>query len=157
MNHITNTDAAWIAFAVLFPVILYLVFSGYQTKQRMSVHKSVLDKFSQAEDFATFLQSPAGQASWRFHPSAELSGSETPARTVMSAIQRGIILVLSGGGLWWSGVKIQSTAEIATIGLLLLCVGIGILISAGVSYRLSRSWGLIEKHPNEDRTDLTRK
>src|SRR5204863_3481434 len=87
MNHITNTDAAWIAFAVLFPVILYLVFSGYQTKQRMSVHKSVLDKFSRAEDFATFLQSPAGQ---RFV--AELSGSETPARTVMSAIQRGIIL-----------------------------------------------------------------
>ena len=152
MNHITNTDAAWIAFAVLFPVILYLVFSGYQTKQRMSVHKSVLDKFSRAEDFATFLQSPAGQ---RFV--AELSGSETPARTITSAIQRGIILVLSGGGLWWSGVKIQSTAEIATIGLLLLCVGIGILISAGISYRLSRSWGLIEKHPNEDRTDLTRK
>jgi len=48
MNHITNTDAAWIAFAVLFPVILYLVFSGYQTKQRMSVRKSILDKFSRA-------------------------------------------------------------------------------------------------------------
>jgi len=152
MNHITNTDAAWIAFAVLFPVILYLVFSGYQTKQRMSVRKSILDKFSRAEDFATFLQSPSGQ---RFV--AELSGSETPARTVMAAIQRGIILVLVGVGVLWSGVKIQSTAEIATIGVLLLCVGVGILVSAGVSYRLSRSWGLIEKHPSEDRTDPTRK
>jgi hypothetical protein len=56
---------------------------------------------------------------------AELSGSETQARTVMAAIQRGIILVLVGVGVSWSGVKIQSTAEIATVGVLLLCVGVG--------------------------------
>ena|SRR2546430_2062188 len=152
MNHITNTDAAWIAFVVLFPVVLYLIFSGYQTKQRMSVRKSVVDKFSSAEDFATFLQTPAGQ---KFM--AELSNSDAPAHTVMAAIQRGILLILLGGGVWWSGVKIQSTAEIATIGILLLCVGTGILVSAGVSYRLSRSWGLIEKHLIDHRTDPARK
>jgi hypothetical protein len=43
----------------------------------------------------------------------------------MAAIQRGIILVLVGVGVSWSGVKIQSTAEIATVGVLLLCVGVG--------------------------------
>lgn len=147
MNHVSNSDAAWIAFAALFPVLLYLVFSGYQTKQRMSVRRTVIEKFSSAQDFAAFLQSPGGQ---KFI--ADLSGSENPARTVMAAIERGIILVLLGGGVWWAGVKIQSMAEVASIGVLLLCVGIGILVSAGISYRLSKSWGLIGEHPGEDGT-----
>jgi hypothetical protein len=146
MNHISNSDAAWIAFAALFPVLLYLLFSGYQVRQRMFVHKAVIDKFSSAEDFAAFLQSPAGQ---KFI--TDLSGSESPARAVMGAIQKGIILVLLGGGVWWVGVTMESKAEVASIGVLLLCVGAGILISAGVSYRLSKSWGLIDKPASEDR------
>jgi hypothetical protein len=64
----------------------------------MSVHKAVIDKFSSAEGFAAFLQSPAGQ---KFV--TDLSGSESPARAVIGAIQKGIILILLGGGLWWVG------------------------------------------------------
>src|SRR5271169_5612545 len=107
MNHISNSDAAWIAFAALFPVVLYLLFSGYRARQRMSVHKAVIDKFSSAEDFAAFLQSPAGQ---KFI--TDLSGSESPARAVMGAIQKGIILVLLGVGVWWVGVNIELEAEV---------------------------------------------
>src|SRR5260370_42589383 len=83
MNHISNSDAAWIAFAVLFPVVLYLLFSGYQARQRRSVHKAVIDKFSSADDFAEFLQSPAGQ---KFI--TDLSSSESPAPAVMGAVHR---------------------------------------------------------------------
>jgi hypothetical protein len=146
MNHISNSDAAWIAFAALFPVVLYLLFSGYQARQRTFVHKAVIDKFSSADDFAAFLQSPAGQ---KFI--TDLSGSESPARAVMGAIQKGIILVLLGAGVWWIGVTVESEAEVVSIGILLLCAGAGILISAGISWRLSKSWGLLERRANEDR------
>jgi hypothetical protein len=146
MSHISNSDAAWIAFAALFPVVLYLLFSGYQTRQRMSVRKAVIDKFSSAADFAAFLQSPAGQ---KFI--TDLSSSDSPARTVIGAIQKGIILVLLGGGVWWAGATLESEAEVATIGVLLLCVGAGLLISAGISYRLSKSWGLMDEPVREDR------
>jgi hypothetical protein len=37
------------------PVLLYLLFSGYQARQRTFVHTAVIDKFSSAEDFAVFL------------------------------------------------------------------------------------------------------
>jgi hypothetical protein len=145
MNHISNSDAAWIAFAALFPVILYLLFNAYQTRQRMAVRKSVIDKFSAGEDFAAFLQSPAGQ---KFV--TDLSGSESPGRAVMGAIQKGIILILLGAGVWWVGETLESEAEVASIGVLLLCVGVGILISAGISYRLSKSWGLMDRPAGED-------
>jgi hypothetical protein len=145
MNHISNSDAAWIAFAALFPVILYLLLSGYQARQRMFVHKAVIDKFSSAEDFAVFLQSPAGQ---KFI--TDLSGSESPARAVIGAIQKGIILVLLGVGVWWVGMTLESKVEVASIGVLLLCAGAGILISAGISFRLSKSWGLIGRPAPED-------
>jgi len=145
MNHISNSDAAWIAFAALAPVILYLLFSSYQARQRMSLHRAVIDKFSSAEDFAAFAQSPAGQ---KFI--TDLAASDSPARAVMGAIQKGIVLVLLGGGVGWVGATLESKAEVASIGILLLCAGIGILISAGISYRLSKSWGLIDKPTRED-------
>jgi hypothetical protein len=146
MNHLSNVDAAWIAFAMLFPVVLYLLFSAYQVRQRASAHKAVMDRISSSEDFVAFLQSPAGQ---KFI--ADVSGSESPVRAVIRAIQNGMILVSLGGGLWWTGAKLESNAEVAGIGVLLLCVGAGILISAGISYRLSESLGLIGKHAREDR------
>jgi hypothetical protein len=145
MDHISNSDAAWIAFAALVPAVLYLLFSGYQTRQRTSVRQAVIDKFSSAEDFAAFLRSPAGQ---QFI--VDLSGSDSPARAVIGGIQKGITLVLLGGGVWWTGTSLEREAEVAGIGVVLVCVGLGILISAGISYRLSKSWGLMGKPPGED-------
>jgi hypothetical protein len=146
MNHLSSVDAVWIAFAMLFPIVLYLFFSAYQARQRASTYKAVMDRISSGEDFAAFLQSTAGQ---KFI--TDLSGSESPVRAVIGAIQKGMILVSLGGGVWWTGAKLESNAEVAGIGVLLLCVGAGILISAGISYRLSKSWGLIDEHDREDR------
>jgi len=146
MNHISNVEAAWLAFVVIFPVALYLLFSGYQTRQRMSVRKAVIDKFTSAEDFAAFLQSAAGQ---RFI--TDLSGLESPAGTMIRAVPKGVILILLGGGMWWAGKAIESKVELVSIGVLLICVGAGILISAGISYRLAKSWGLINRFPSNDR------
>jgi hypothetical protein len=148
MNHISNSDAAWIAFAALFPVLLYLLFSAYQTRQRIAVRQAVIDKFSAGEDFAAFLQSPAGQ---KFV--TDLSGSDSPVRAVVGAVQKGIVLMLLGGGVWWVGANLESEAEVASLGVLLLCVGAGLLISAGISYRMSKSLGLMSspaqlKHSN---------
>jgi hypothetical protein len=140
MRHITNSDAAWLAFVALVPVVLNYLFTAHQTKQRAAVRKAVIDKFSAAADFAAFLQTSAGQAFI-----ADLSGLDSPLRAVLGAIQKGIVLSLLGGGLWWVGVVLESEAEVAAIGVLLVCVGGGILISAGISYRLSKSWGLIHK------------
>lgn len=152
MNHISNTDAAWIAIAALLPVVLFLFFSAYQTRQRTAAFKAVIDKFSAAEDFAAFLQSPAG---YRFVTG--LSGSESPARAVIGGVQKGIILILLGGGVWWTGATIESKAEVATIGVLLMCVGMGLLISAWISYRLARSLGVLDKAVGENRQNLSEK
>jgi len=58
---------------------------------------------------------------------------------------------LLGAGVWWTGATIESAAEVATIGVLLMCVGMGLLISAGISYRMARSLGLIDRPAGENR------
>jgi hypothetical protein len=145
MTHISNDEAAWIALATIFPMLFYLRFSAYQMRQRMTLHKAVIDKFSTAESFAAFLQSPAGE---KFITS--LSGSESPARAVIGAIQKGTVLAFLGAGVWWIGLTMESKAEVAGIGILLLCAGAGILLSAGISYRLSQAWGLMDKPAREN-------
>jgi len=152
MSHISNSDAAWILTAALPLVVVYLFFSIYRTRERMSVFKAVIDKFSVSEDFVAFLQSPAGQ---KFVTG--LSGSESPARAVTGGIQKGIILICLGGGVWWTGATIESAAEIAAIGVLFMCVGIGLLISSAISYRMARSLGFIDTPASENRQELSEK
>jgi hypothetical protein len=152
MRHLTNSEAAGVAFAALFPVVLYLLFAAYQTRQQMSVRKALIDKFTSSADFAAFLQSPAGQ---KFI--ADLSGLESPIGAVLAAIRKGIVLILLGGGVCWVGMAWESATEIAGIGILLLCIGVGILIAAGISHHLSKSWGLIDPPANEDKARPTGK
>jgi hypothetical protein len=140
MKHITNTEAAWVALAILIPLALYLLSSAYQTRQRMRVRQAVIDKFSSAADFAAFVQSPAGQ---KFI--GELAGQEHPAREVIGAVRKGVLLMILGGGVWWVGVTLESAVEVAAIGILLACAGMAILISAAISYRLSKAWRLIDQ------------
>ena len=136
----------------MVPVILYMLFATYQTRQRMSLHRAVIEKFSSAADFAAFMQSPAGQ---RFI--MELAAHQAPARAVIAAIQKGIVLVLLGGGVCWVGARLESKAEVVAIGMLLLCVGAGVLISAGISYRLSKSWGLLDQTTREQNASVAGK
>ena len=140
MPHISNVQAAWIAFAALTPVALSLLFSAFQTRQRMAARKAVIDKFTSAEDFATFLLSPVGQ---RFV--SDLANPEIPGRAVIGAVQKGIILLALGGGVCYVGATYHGLEEIVGIGVLLLCLSVGFLVSAGVSYRLSKSLGLTDR------------
>jgi hypothetical protein len=69
------------------------------------------------------------------------------------SVQVGIVLVLTGAGLWYSRwFTIQEVAQpLSVLGVLAMFVGAGFVISAFVSYALSRALGLFEPpalHPN---------
>jgi hypothetical protein len=122
-----------------------------QSKVQTEVHTKLLDRFSSNEDLLAYIQSPTGR---KFLESAPIAiEADAPARQVGApfgrifwSVQAGTVLLLTGLGLQFIGQR-QQWEEIAqplwSMGILVVAVGLGFLISAGASYFLSRRLGLL--------------
>lgn len=102
----------------------------------------LLEKFSSSEEFTAYLQSEAGRGFF------ENLGNEptAPMSRILTSIQGGVILTLLGIGFFLTRNVIGTldSQNIMTIlATMLTAVGAGFLISSAISYRLSKSWGLI--------------
>lgn len=122
--------------AILGMILLYVL---HRSQQRIAVRKSLIDKYASAQDLNNLMQTPAGRRLF-----SEFSAGGNPLRSVITSVQMGILGIVSGAGVWGIGAMIQDQA-IFGIGGLLVCIGVGFLISAFITYRLSKSWGLLEK------------
>lgn len=122
--------------AILGMILLYVV---HRSQQRIAVRKSLIDKYASAQDLNDLMQTPAGRRLF-----AEFSSGGNPLRSVITSVQMGILGVVSGTGVGGIGAMTNND-PIAGVGGLLVCIGVGFLISAAITYRLSKSWGLLEK------------
>jgi hypothetical protein len=125
-------------FSLIF-LLLYWGFSGARDARRTAVKKAMLEKFTSAQDLGAFLQTTGGQ---RFM--AELSsGAGNPLQSVLGSIHKGIIAIFVGVGFfpWSTGFK--DPWAIAGIGMVLMLAGAGFLVSAAITYILSRRWGIL--------------
>lgn len=136
-----------------------------QSKVQTEVHTKLLDRFSSNEDLLAYIQSPTGR---KFLESAPIAiEADAPARQmgapygrIFWSIQTGTVLLLTGLGLQFVGQR-QQWEEIAqplwSMGILIVAVGLGFLISAAASYFLSRRLGLFagynDKHDVPARHD----
>lgn len=125
-------------------------------RAQTELHNRMMDKFSSADDFTAYLQSDAGR---RFFEN--LSGEPTaPLAKILGSIQKGAILTLLAVGLFvLSRVSVMPDGGnvMFIIATIVLMIGLGFLVSAAISYRLSKTWGLIsvgnqrvaneQKHP----------
>ncbi len=119
---------------------LYLVASFLRRKQQDAMQKHLLEKFASAQDFATFVQSPAGQ---RYVMSLS-SAVTSPRNSILSSVQTGIVTLSLGPGLVVAGRHYHFWI-LETLGMVSLCLGLGFLVSAVVSYFLVKKIGLGEK------------
>jgi hypothetical protein len=123
---------------VLFAFALVLLIGALRWKQGRSMQRTLIDKLALGNELAAFLQSPAGDRFMR-----GISDSESPARSIITSIQRGIVVFVVGlGTLFLRG---SLPMAVRFIGFLLISLGAGLLIAAFVSYLLARRWQLLEK------------
>jgi hypothetical protein len=106
------------------------------------IQAKILDRFSSNENLVAFLDGAAGK---RFFESLN-TGSGDSIHRILNSVQSGIGALLVG----LSALVLRLTQEdlVARQALLIFGVpatalGLGLLISALISYRLCRSWGLI--------------
>ena len=127
------------------------------SKVQVEVHTKLLDRFTSNDDLMAYIQTPAGR---KFLESAPISVEDAQPRHVGApfgrifwSVQAGTVLLLAGIGLQIIGQR-QQWDEIAqplsSMGILVVAVGVGFLISAVASYFLSRRLGLLPDYNKHD-------
>lgn len=147
------------AFAIFLAVaglIAWFVrtFIDYRRWLRLSrvqtdAHNKLLERFAGTGDLLAYVQSPAGR---RFLESAPIPLDAGPRHVaapfgrILWSVQAGVVITIVGIGFQIvSGRVIEDLGQpLALIGVLAMALGIGFILSGGVSYILARKMGLVD-------------
>jgi hypothetical protein len=115
-------------------------------KAQVELHTRLLDKFSSANEVVEFLQTPTGA---QFVDGIS-SDREEPANGILRSTHRGIILVIVATGCLFLNWYYRDSRDnpLLVIGVILMCLGVGFLVSAGISHRLTKALRLGQRSGN---------
>ena len=129
-------------FALLIGFTTWVVSRRRQERGRaqFDLQRRMLEKFGTASEFVAFLESDSG----RKFLQAVSSETQTQASRIFGSIQKGAIFTLIGVvGFCVVAYDTRDLVPLAVPSGILLATGLGYLISAFATYRLSRQWGLL--------------
>ena len=127
-------------------------------KVQTETHAKLLDRFGSSQDMLAYMSSDAGK---KFLESPIFEGQRQQASTlpigrILWSAQLGTIGAFLGAGILFLRGRIPGDADADTalmvFGTLILALGIGFLVSGGVSYVLGKYFGLFDR----PETGLTR-
>jgi hypothetical protein len=112
-------------------------------------HTKILDRFTANEDLLAYIQTPAGTRFLESSPIRLDGGTRSvgaPLGRILWSVQGGVVLMAAGFGLQYISGRLPSGAAepLRALGVLGIAIGIGFLISAAISYGISKRLGLIE-------------
>jgi hypothetical protein len=143
-------------FALIFGVLIWLVKTiidhrrwSSVSKTQADVHNKLLDRFTANEDLLAYIQTPAGKRFLESAPIALDNGPRAvsaPVGRILWSVQVGLVLAAGGFGLQIvSGSVEKNVAQpLLAMGILGISLGVGFVLSAVVSFILSRKLGLWE-------------
>ena len=128
------------------------------SKVQAEAHNKLLDRMTANEELLAYVKSPAGS---RFLESAPITldaGARrigAPFSRILWSVQAGLVLGAAGFGLQYVAGRVnpEVTQPIYAMGVLAVALGIGFVLSAIVSYALSRRLGLFEVTPKAIESD----
>lgn len=118
------------------------------TRTQVEVHGKLLDRLQSNEDLLAYMQTAAGK---RFLESAPIPldaqqprAVGAPINRILWSVQVGLILAMGGVGFRFVGSAVERTAAqpFVAMGTLAMAIGVGFLLSAFVSFFLSKRLGL---------------
>ena len=131
--------------------IIYVIVDGFRRRQQLRMvtefHAKLLDRVGTAAELVAFFSSESGT---RFLQSLSTERSQAGAHVrILRAVQAGIVLTTLGLGLIGYGVMhapLMSRGDangLMFLTTVVFSVGVGLLISVVVSWRLSKRLGLL--------------
>ena len=109
--------------------------SQARTQARAEVQKQLINKFDSGRELAEFL----GSEGSKFLLEELGKDRQGPRQRVLSTMAVGVVLSILGLGFL---ALLWKEPNLVIPGGILLSLGIGFLIAAGVAYRLSKQWGM---------------
>jgi hypothetical protein len=132
--------------------------AGALIRARADLQTKLLDRLGSGREVVEFCQTEGGK---QFIEALSMGTIESPAskgsptERILGSIQKGIILTLLGLGFLVLAQKYHRDDPgdvFMVVGVVGLSLGIGFLLSAGVSYRLSKSMGILaNSEPGRDK------
>lgn len=121
-------------------------------KVQTDAHTKLLDRFTQNEDLLAYIQSPAGSKFLESSPITLDAGPRSvaaPLGRILWSVQAGLVLVAAGIGLRVVGGQVtdDTSQALHALGVLGIALGLGLVISAIISFVISHRLGLIEPPP----------
>lgn len=130
-----------------FSFFTWVIVDGLRRKQQLRViadfHTKLIDRINSGKELAEFMDSPGGT---KFIESISTERTH-PAQRVLRAVQVGIVLCAAGIGcrvVGWQTTTVERDAAegFVVLGILLLSIGLGYLVSAAASFGLGRTLGV---------------
>ncbi len=120
-----------------------------QNKVLTDVHSRLLERFSNNAELVAYIQSPAGAKfleSSPIHLDSPSRSAGAPLGRILWTAQAGVVLVAAGVGLFAAAT--QASADFAGafrgLGMLAIALGVGFVISAMISFLISRRLGILD-------------
>jgi len=118
-------------------------------KVQSETHAKLLERFGSSQDMLAYMGSEAGK---KFLESPIFDGqrqqvSALPFGRILWSVQIGIVAAFLGAGMLYLRGKVGADADmgLTIFGTLICTLGIGFLVSGGVSYALAKYFGLLER------------
>ncbi len=128
----------------LLGLVIWLVAIRLQERARwrFELQARLLERFSSPVELQQFLESDGARRLLE-----SLSPRRAPTQRVLLAVQAGIVLLVAGVGLVVLALIVSRDPRDVVPGAVLGALGLGLLIAAAVSRRLSRIWALPPEEP----------
>lgn len=118
-------------------------------KVQTETHAKLLERFGSSQEMLAYMDSEAGK---KFLESPIFEGqrqqvSALPFGRILWSVQIGIVAAFLGAGMLFLRGKVDPHADMGftVFGTLVFTLGIGFLVSGGVSYGLAKYFGLLER------------
>ncbi len=120
-----------------------------QNKVQTEVHTKLLERLTGNDELLAYIQSPAGAKFLESSPIKLDAGPRNvgaPLGRILWTIQAGVVLLAGGVGLLMVGARMTDDAAqgFHALGILGVALGAGFVISAIISFMISRHLGLVE-------------
>lgn len=116
------------------------------------LHSRLLEKLASPQDVVSFLETEGGR---RFLDTLS-AARKNPIQRILSSVQIGVILILLGLAFMVLAYVYGAMDKAPfPLGVIAVALGAGFVISAAISYRLSKEWGLLPEDSQKRPSALT--